>query len=187
MTVGGGDVPAKLFLNNRTVNVPSLILDDGGRIIGGTIATPLIVKDSPGITDLEVLCTAPALTPGLYAAQIVDTGLTWQAVQQLPLPQTNIELGATLANTPSSRWNPNHAGLYTGFIWNRSPTNEIWNFAESIDDNVCLGHETLINDGRWDGTTVATRTVTPGPHAIALRVCNHGGTGGPWLRTLDHR
>jgi autotransporter-associated beta strand protein len=181
LTVGGSDVPAKLFLNNRTVNVPSLALDDGGRIIGGTIATPLIVKDSPGITDLEVLCTAPALTPGLYAAQIVDTGLTWQAVQQLPLPQTNIELGATLANTPSSRWNPNHAGLYTGFIWNRSPTNEVWSFAESIDDNVMLvlDGETLINDGRWDGTTVATRTVAPGPHAIALRVYNHGGTGGP--------
>ena len=181
LTVGGSDVPAKLFLNNRTVNVPSLALDDGGRIIGGTIATPLIVKDSPGITDLEVLCTAPALTPGLYAAQIVDTGLTWQAVQQLPLPQTNIELGATLANTPSSRWNPNHAGLYTGFIWNRSPTNEVWSFAESIDDCVLLvlDGEVLFNDDQWNRTMVATRTITPGPHAIELRVYNHGGVGGP--------
>jgi len=73
------------------------------------------------------------------------------------------------------------AGLYAGFIWNRSSTNETWSFAESIDDNVMLvlDGETLINDGRWDGTTVATRTVAPGPHAIELRVYNNTGGGGP--------
>ena len=182
LTVGGGDIPATLLLNNRTVTVPSLALDEGGLVIGGIVATPSIIKDSPGVSDLEVLCAAPsALTPGLYAAQIVDTGLTWAAVQQLPLPHAAAELGATLANTPASRWASNHAGLYAGFIWNRSSTNETWSFAESIDDNVMLvlDGETLINDGRWDGTTVATRTVAPGPHAIELRVYNHGGVGGP--------
>ncbi|NLG00693.1 MAG: hypothetical protein GX565_11155, partial [Lentisphaerae bacterium] len=182
VTVGGGGIPATLSLNNRTVTVPSLALDEGGLVIGGIVATPSIIKDSPGVTDLEVLCAAPsALTPGLYAAQIVDTGLTWTAVQQLPLPHAAAELGATLANTPASRWAPNHAGLYAGFIWNRSPTNETWSFAESIDDNalLVLDGEVLFNDARWGSTTVATRTVTPGPHAIELRVYNHGGVGGP--------
>ena len=187
LTVGGGAIPATLLLNDRTVTVPSLTLDEGGRIIRGIIATSSIIKDSPGVTDLEALCVTPsaltpsALTPGLYAAQIEDAGLTWQAVQQLPLPDTDIELSATLANTPKSFWNPNHAGLYTGFIWNRSPTNEVWSFAESIDDCVLLvlDGETLINDGQWNRTTVATRTITPGPHAIELRVYNHGGLGGP--------
>ncbi len=185
LTVGGGGIPATLSLNSRTVTVPSLTLDEGGLVVGGIVATPSIVKDSPGVTDLEVLCAAPsALTPGLYAAQFVDTGLTWTAVQQLPAPHAAAELGATLANTPAIRWAPNHAGLYAGFIWNRSTTNETWSFAESVDDYVLLvlDGQILFNDSRWDGTTVATRTVTPGPHAIELRVYNHGGGGGPVIK-----
>jgi autotransporter-associated beta strand protein len=182
LTVGGGGSPAVLDLNARSVSVPSLFLEEGGRIANGTLAVPVIVKDSPGVTDLAAAFAVPsALTPGLHAFQTVDAGLDWNAAVQIANPKNAVEPGATLANTPGSLWSVNHLGLYTGYIWNRSPTNETWSFAESIDDyaQFVLDGETIISDGRWNGTTVATRTVTPGPHAIELRMYNHGSGGGP--------
>jgi autotransporter-associated beta strand protein len=181
VTVGGGATPAVLDLALHSFAVPSVTLEGGGRISGGTLLTSAIVKDTPGATDLSAVFAAPsALTPGLYAWQVVDTTLTWEAAKLLPVPEDIIEPGATLANTPGD-WGTTRFGLYAGYIWNRSPTNEVWSFAESIDDDVrfILDGETIIDNTNWQATTVATRTVTPGPHAIKLLVANIGNTGGP--------
>ena len=116
--------------------------------------------------------------PGLYAAQF--TNVEWSTTSPVN-PRNAVELGATLANSPKSQWTAKHLGIYTGVIWNRSPTNETWNFAESIDDNVWLSldGEVVINNTVWNATTVSTNVISPGPHAIELRVYNASGIGGP--------
>ncbi len=76
---------------------------------------------------------------------------------------------------------PPLAVVYSGCIWNNSPTNETWTFAESIDDFTAIrfdGQEIVADDG-WNVLGRGTVTVTPGAHSIQLLMSNAGGGGGP--------
>ena len=72
--------------------------------------------------------------------------------------------------------------VYSGYIWNRDPTNVMWTFAGNVAtrtyfyfDNV-LQFENISSQGEVDKTTVE---VTPGPHHFRIANCGNIKSTGP--------
>ncbi len=79
-------------------------------------------------------------------------------------------------------WTTNCIFTYSGYIWNNSPTNEVWAFASAvycywridIDNQFAMGYYDWWGSGYSDGTAywdVMTNTVVlaPGPHRFEYR------------------
>jgi hypothetical protein len=85
-------------------------------------------------------------------------------------------------------WVDNSTYIYTGVIWNRSPTNETWTFCKSFDDSVQIkvdGISVLNVNGNWDVVVTANYVVTPGPHAFEVRLGQgSGGVGQATNKTV---
>ena len=75
-------------------------------------------------------------------------------------------------------WTANTLWTYSGYIWNRSPTNEMWTFASCILSNgkVLLDGECVVynsspaSDQAWGGVKQGTVEVAPGPHTFEVRL-----------------
>ncbi|MCL1920432.1 MAG: autotransporter-associated beta strand repeat-containing protein, partial [Kiritimatiellaeota bacterium] len=124
-----------------------------------------------------------APTPGLHEGR-----LDGQFNTADPNPMTAIEFTTTAANgwcdsggeINGKHWPDNSTYVYTGYIWNRDPTNVTWTFAENFDDNVLLVIDgaTVLHDTSWDTPTYGTITLTPGPHPFEARFGQGGGGAG---------
>jgi len=178
LDLGGGT------LSNGNVTVT------GGRIVNGRIATAVLDKDGPGVFDLSAPVTLNTnlaerpLTPGLWEGMIPaawnTTGFNPQTGIQLT---TRAAIGPSAANTTyaGGLWNGNnHTWIYSGYIWNRSATNELWTFRGRFDDNVRFAFDgaILINGGN-SAPSVSNVVVSPGPHAIEARFGDGSGSAGP--------
>ena len=78
-------------------------------------------------------------------------------------------------------WPTNTTYVYTGYIWNRSPTNETWTFAEHFDDSVKLtvGATLVIPSGNgWSVSTRGDATLKPGANYFEVRFGQGTGTAG---------
>ena len=79
-------------------------------------------------------------------------------------------------------WNYSSA-VYSGYVWNRSGTNEMWTFIQNLDDAclIVIDGQTVLSGRLGDmATRIVTVPVTPGPHSIELRFTENTGGDGPW-------
>ena len=181
VSVTGGRLDlAGISLTNEDISVSS------GTIANGVIATGILEKNGAGTFDLQVpvtLSTAhaqPALIPGLWEGRLAGAFDT-----TTPNPQTSIQLTTRAVNgwcntggtINGAQWPDNATYAYSGYIWNRAPTNETWTFAENFDDSVLLRIDgtNVLNNGGWNQPTKANVTLTPGPHLFEARFGQGGG------------
>ena len=163
----------------------------GGDIQNGRISAETLTKTGPGTLTLNApLTVGPAQppplppTPGLLEGMLPQSWNTWT-----PNPATGVQLNPRAA-VGSQASNNNYAGglwrgdyhtwVYTGYIWNRAPTNETWTFRARFDDNVQL----RLDGGIWidhgnNSTAIQNILITPGAHAIELRFGDGVGDVGP--------
>ncbi|HQQ91846.1 MAG TPA: autotransporter-associated beta strand repeat-containing protein, partial [Kiritimatiellia bacterium] len=193
ITVGGTGASAKLDLNGYAIAAAALTLEDGGAIVNGTVSAASIIKTGAGTATLAATPAVaappvPALdapTPGLWE------GLTSRTANDpyRYTPKQNIRLttyagnGGNSANTSNSggMWaGNNHTYAYAGCIWNRTATNQVWNFRGAFDDYVYLVIDrslVLYRNGN-SGPSTGTFTATPGPHYFDARFGDGSGNVG---------
>jgi autotransporter-associated beta strand protein len=181
VSVTGGRLDlAGVSLTNEEISVTS------GTIVNGVIATGILEKNGADTFDLQVpvtLSTAhaqPALIPGLWEGRLAGAFDT-----TTPNPQTSIQLTTRAVNgwcnsggtINGAQWPDNSTYAYSGYIWNRAPTNETWTFAENCDDSVLLRIDgtNVLNNGLWNTPTKANVTLSPGPHLFEARFGQGGG------------
>ena len=75
-------------------------------------------------------------------------------------------------------WYNNELVTYAGYIWNTNATDVTWTWHVCIDDacDVFLDGKRVISQSGWTVMVATNLTLTPGPHAFAVRAYN--GTGG---------
>ncbi|MBP5226355.1 MAG: hypothetical protein J6336_03125 [Kiritimatiellae bacterium] len=138
---------------------------------------PLFTTDlSTGRIELrEGVVTVGAPGAGLYAGVLPAS-----FDEDSPNPRQSIVFLPEMGNQTTG-WSDNTTWVYSGYIWNRSDNPVTWSFAECVDDNVLLkiDGETLIRNTTWNDISVATRTISPGPHTFEVRFGQGGGGAGP--------
>jgi len=191
VTVGGTGAPACLDLRGRDIQVASLTIGDGGTVINGTLSAASIIKTGASTATLAatpvVEPCAPALdalTPGLWE------GLTSRTANDpfRYVPKQNIRLTTYAANNGYSAnssssggmWaGNNHTYAYAGCIWNRTATNQVWNFRGAFDDYVYLVIDrSLVLSRNGNTATTGSFTATPGPHYFDARFGDGSGNVG---------
>jgi len=192
VTVGGTGAPACLDLRGRDIQVAALTIGDGGTVINGTLSAASIIKTG---TSTATLAATPVVEPSAPALDALTPGL-WEGLTSRTandpfryVPKQNIRLttyagnGGKSANTSNSggMWaGNNHTYAYAGCIWNRTATNQVWNFRGAFDDYVYLVIDrslVLYRNGNSDPSTGAF-TATPGPHYFDVRFGDGSGDVG---------
>jgi autotransporter-associated beta strand protein len=183
-----------LDLGGNTLTNAGVTLTGSGGILNGTLVTRTLRKDGPGTADLSasvIIAPAPAeppCTPGLYEGRL-DSG-NYLA----PNPRTSVQLSPRAAlgyassggTLTGARWPNNSYYVYTGYLWNRQPTNVVWTFAGNFDDAVILYYDGVaVLSGGYNTTRQRVQlTITPGPHRFEVRLGQGSGSvGGYWTKT----
>ena len=143
----GGKVNGNLDLKHNAAKVASLTLADGGEVRNGSITAATIVKQGAGRATLAAMPQVATawinhLAPGLWE------GLTSRNAQD-PYrfnPKQNVRLTTYVANNGKSSNNDNSGGMwngdyhtyaYSGYMWNRTATNQTW-YRGALDDYLYL-------------------------------------------------
>ena len=131
--------------------------------------TPIVISE--GVLQLR------GARPGLYEAPVAGAFNTTEAMSTSIVTRLTTRMANIVYTEPYyTTW------IYKGYVWNRSPTNETWTFAENFDDNVKLtidGVTVIANGVSWNVPTIGSYTLTPGPPAFEARLGQGGGGGGP--------
>ena len=150
------------------------VIDDTIRIEGGTLLLPSGVAQ-PGLRE--------GYLTGTQGGNGIDPTTPNLAISDGP-----VEPSFTAANGPyransgpinGKPWVNNSTYVYTGYIWNRSATNETWTFAKSFDDAIHINLDGQIWDhGTWNQVDKWQAEVSPGAHAFEVRFGQgNGGMG----------
>jgi len=193
VTVGGTGAPACLDLRGHDIQVNALTIGDGGTVVNGTLSAASISKTGASTATLAVapVVAAPpvpaldALTPGLWEGLVSRTAKDpchYTPKQNIRLTTFAANNGYS-ANTENSggMWvGNNHTYAYTGCIWNRTATNQVWNFRGAFDDYVYLviDRSLVIYRNGNSGPTTGSFTATPGPHFFDARFGDGSGSVG---------
>jgi len=191
VTVAGGTYDLGGF---AVTNGPLTLLS--GAVINGTLNAGLTKSGNGTATwTASYASAAPVavshgtlqlggLQPGLYEGRVSGSfDLT------TPNPMTATKLSATnaylffaspAATTSGGLWPDNTTYIYSGFLWNRATTNEVWTFNKYFDDSVQLkiDNNVVINDGVSNTNLITNYTMSPGPHALELRLGEGSGAVG---------
>ena len=188
VTVGGTNARAPDLYHD--IHVAALTLADGA-IVNGTVSAASIIKTGTGTATLAATCRhRTAARPSTAHAGLWE-GLTSRTSNDpyRYTPKQNIRLttyagnGGNSANTSNSggMWaGNNHTYAYAGCIWNRTATNQVWNFRGAFDDYVYLVIDrslVLYRNGN-SGPSTGTFTATPGPHYFDARFGDGSGNVG---------
>ena len=146
----------------------SLLTIDIGGWQGFEYAPNIVVDD--GILRL------PEARPGLYEGMLAGArntnGLN---------PKTAVRLTTEKAHVTTG-WDENTTAVYTGVIWNRTGGNATWTFAKNFDDTFDIwidGVNLAPDEQEWNEISLATATLTPGPHDFEVRFGQGIGGAGP--------
>ena len=130
----------------------------------------------------------PVSVPGLVCGEKTypQSGPYTEYSARQPLAGLGVELTPSRAYklTVSGYYQPYHYVSYSGYVWNRSPTNETWTFAYAFDDflNIYINGRNLAgekqDDGAWGALTLAKATLKPGANSILIQLWNAPSTGG---------
>jgi hypothetical protein len=102
------------------------------------------------------------------------------------LSNLGVELEPAIAYnlTSSGYFSEHHYVSYSGYVWNRSETNETWTFAYAFDDALKLFingkelPEKKTGNGSWGALHLASATLAPGANSILIQLYNAVGSGG---------
>ncbi|MBQ6923266.1 MAG: hypothetical protein IJQ73_01360 [Kiritimatiellae bacterium] len=128
------------------------------------------------VTD-TVAETTDRIIPGLY--HVSFTSGSTIGTDSYAGATTNVVLSPDMAlTTDAAAWGDNTTHVYWGRMYLDGST---YNFAESIDDAVWLKIDgsMVLNDSKWDGTTVGSITRPAGWYDFELRMYNGSGGAGP--------
>ena len=153
----------------------------------GTATLAAKVDTAAPITVNEGVMRLVGSQPGLYEAPVAGSFNTTEPMSTSIVTRLTTRMANIVYQEPyNTTW------IYKGYVWNRSPTNETWTFAENFDDNVKLmidGVTVIANGASWNVPTIGSHTLTPGPHAFEARFGQGTGGGGPvnsqWWKTTS--
>ena len=179
-------------LGGHTISNASITITGTGGIINGKVITASAVKTGPGTAiwdaSIEFADVATETIPGLWEGHVKGAnGNNWGFA--IPNPKTSVQLTTRAGNVPngsnstaprSTFWsNGYNMWIYTGYLWNREPTNVTWTFRFQFDDYVSLMIDnTLLRNHNGGTATYTTYTLTPGPHPIEIRYGDNTGNVG---------
>gem|GEM_PF-668122 len=109
---------------------------------------------------------------GVCAANFIERNLDWSGA--------SVVSGFEKVNTTNG-WKKGMMVAYRGYIWNRSDSDVNWVFFESFDSAAMLkiDGKIVLNDGRYENTTLAAVVLSPGAHSFEARFASYGDNGGP--------
>ena len=153
----------------------------GGLTKCGT-GTLLLMQENTykGVTHVAEGTLRIATDAGLYEGRLSNGSGGVQTNWASSNPKTDIQLSPRMGNT-NQGWTNETTYVYSGFVWNRSGTNETWSFAKSFDDAILLTIDgnVVMDHTKWDAIEKASYLLTPGPHAFEVRFGQGGGGVGP--------
>ncbi len=140
-------------------------------------AQPLVVSEGT----LTLAPVSRSQRAGLYEGRSALSNFDLTSpnpMSQVKLSVTNAYLSFASNAASGGIWLDNSTYIYSGYIWNNSATNEVWTFNKAFDDSglVKIDGVTIINDGVHSTNVLANVTMSPGPHALEVRLGQ--GTGG---------
>ena len=186
-----------------------------GALASGSLTTASLVKDGAGTFDISTRITPraddldaairDAKVPGLLEYRLNGASVNTNAVDTAAYgPVVQLSTRALFGNAASSGggatlngawWPDNSVYVYTGYLWNREPTNVTWTFMQNMDDTFLmrLDGNVILNKGftsilpyrvTANAGTHCTVTLSPGPHALEIRAGQGGGgVGGYWTKS----
>ena len=106
------------------------------------------------------------------------TPLVFAAYTTTPYLMFTNAVTKNMPRMETSGWSNNELVTYAGYIWNTNVTDVTWTWHVCIDDacDVFLDGGRVIAQTGWTTMVTTNITLTPGPHAFAVRAYN--GTGG---------
>jgi len=117
----------------------------------GTATLAAKVDTAAPITVNEGVMRLVGSQPGLYEAPVAGSFNTTEPMSTSIVTRLTTRMANIVYQEPyNTTW------IYKGYVWNRSPTNETWTFAENFDDNVKLmidGVTVIANGASWNVPT----------------------------------
>ena len=118
----------------------------------------------------------PATRPGLWEGTLLG-----ERNVSGDNPKTAVRLTTAKAHTGAG-WDEYTTAVYTGVIWNNTDDDVTWTFAKNFDDffDIWIDDNNLTPDWQeWNKISLATATLTPGPHDFEVRFGQGSGGAGP--------
>ncbi len=147
----------------------------GTLIVGAPLSYPGDTVISGGTVRLS------GRSPGLYEGRSTLGNFDLTTVNPktaTPLSARYAMLWFTLNAESGGIWADQSTYIYTGYLWNSSPTNETWSFIKYFDDNarLMINGVNVLQSSSSAATVVSNAAVNAGANAFELRLGQ--GTGG---------
>jgi autotransporter-associated beta strand protein len=177
---------------NGTVYAPTLQGVNGGVVQASIIGTNGLTKSGSDVLTISAALTYPGATeigggtvklvgrkPGLYEGRLNANFDVTTAN-----PKTATPLAARAAymmfnayGDSGGFWVDNSTYVYSGYIWNNSPTNETWSFCKAFDDNghIRINGTNILHSTVHSDLVISNCTVFPGANSFELRLGQGGG------------
>ena len=107
-----------------------------------------------------------------YGDGETNTPLVKAAYTNTPYLMLTNAVTKNMPRMEKSGWSQNELVTYAGYIWNTNATDVTWTWHVCIDDacDVFLDGERVISQAGWTTIVTTNLTLTPGPHAFAVRL-----------------
>jgi len=187
--IGGSIINGKLF-------APTLRGADNGTIQAQIVSANGFEKEGSDTLTISAQQTYPGDTvinggtlklsgrqPGLYEGRVSGPFnlTTANPKTATPLSTRYANLWFLDAASSGGIWPDNTTYVYTGYLWNDSPTNETWTFFRCFDDSTWLtiNNTVVLSNLNMSGTSVMSNaTVNAGWNTFELRLGEGGGAIG---------
>ncbi|MCE9608981.1 MAG: autotransporter-associated beta strand repeat-containing protein [Chthoniobacter sp.] len=193
LAAGAGNIApggAVIDANGQTVTVDQVWTHDVGD--GGLTAKggSVIIKQAQTYTGATRVINGATLkiegvVSGLYEGLVSNSN---GADSSSSVPHTSIQASARWADATGTggsnvfpNWADNTTFGYQGFFYNPSNSPVTYKFGKDFDDFglIRIDGNDVINDNNWGDAPTADYSLTPGWHAVDLRVGQGGGGAGP--------
>ena len=193
LAAGAGNIApggAVIDATGQTVTVEQVWTHDAGD--GGLTAKggSVIIKQAQTYTGATRVINGATLkfeglVSGLYEGLVSNSN---GADSSSSVPHTSIQASARWADATGTgganvfpNWADNTTFGYQGFFYNPSNSPVTYKFGKDFDDFglIRIDGNDVINDNNWGDAPTADYSLTPGWHAVDLRVGQGGGGAGP--------
>ncbi len=131
-------------------------------IVEGTIDLTAIATNRTafsGLVEGRKHLTNGSSSSERYLVYRMVAGNPWQGTTATNAVTSGTRLLYDWTKDPDTGWTTNLLLSYTGYIWNNSPTNELWSFAgggaENSDWRLCIDGQTAVGKCIWSGSASA--------------------------------
>jgi len=171
--------PSAGVIQARVVSTNALVKNGSDTLI---IAAPMSYVGNTVINGGTVKLSGRQ--PGLYEGRTTGSAFDLTSAN----PKTATPLSTRYANmwfvdatSAGGIWPDNSTYIYSGYLWNDSPTNETWSFFRCFDDSTRLminGSNVLLNASMSGITVISNAVMKPGPNLFELRLGEGSGSVG---------